>query len=83
MRKLKFTKPPSSIIEVCERPGHLDHLKGAAFRVTVETFDAKSRKWKTLTSDTGNEVWLLEYPPHSRMAHYCLQGANSTILGNT
>jgi len=67
-------KPPPEIIEICERPGYLDHLKDAQFRVRVETFNPKSKTWKLLTQDEGSEIWLVEYPPRSRMAHYVLQG---------
>jgi hypothetical protein len=69
-------RPPPEIIEICERPGYLDHLQNSTFRVTVEVFDETSRPsgWRKLTSDTGNELWLLEYPPHSQMVYYCLQG---------
>ena len=67
-------KPPPEIIEICERPGYLDHLQNRRFRVRVEVFNEKSKKWDALTEDEGNEIWLVEYPPHSRMTHYVLQG---------
>jgi hypothetical protein len=66
---------PPEIIELCERPGYIDRKQHAdGIRICVELFDADKKQWRTLTSDIGNDVWLLQYPPHSKMAHYCLQG---------
>jgi hypothetical protein len=68
----------AEIIEICEQPGYLDHLQGKQFRITLEVFDAEHNSWVKITQDEGNEVWLLQYPPNSTMAHYCLQGAKYT-----
>ena len=72
-------KLPPEIIEICERPGYLDHLQNRQFRVRAEVYNEKSKKWDMLTEDEGNEIWLVEYPPHSRMAHYVLQGVKGAI----
>jgi hypothetical protein len=68
----------AEIIEICEQPGFLDHLQGKQFRVTLEGFDSERNAWVKITQDEGSEVWLLQYPPISTMAHYCLQGAKYT-----
>ena len=72
--QIKRKQAPAEIIAICERPGYLDHIERGTIRVLVELYDEKRGRWQRLTEDIGNEIWLLEYPPHSRMAHYCLQG---------
>jgi hypothetical protein len=73
--KIVIKQAPTEIIELCERPGYIDRIQHEdGIRIRVELFDPDKKQWRTLTSDTGNEAWLLEYPPHSKMAHYCLQG---------
>lgn len=76
-RKLssKIGAAPPEIIAVCERPGYLDHLQGGKYRVTLEAWDGS--RWKLLCEEQGEEVWLLEYPPSSMMAHYCILGAKN------
>lgn len=74
VKKATVKEIPPEIVAICERPGYLEHLQGQRFRVTVTGLDAQTKKWMPLTQDEGNELWLLEYPPHSKMAHYCLQG---------
>jgi hypothetical protein len=71
-------QPPPEIIAICERPSYLEHIKtvnNEKIRITVEISNGKG--WKQLTSDEGVEIWLLEYPPHSCMAHYCLKGVKA------
>ena len=79
IQKKKEPEPiPPEIIAICERPGFLDHLQGGKYRLTLEAWDG--RRWKLLCDDQGDEVWLLEYPPHSSMAHYVLQGGQPKMF---
>ena len=70
----KPKQAPREVISICEAPGFLDHLKGGTYRVTLEEYVGNS--WRLICSDTGNEAWLLEYPPFSHIAHYSVSNVD-------